>query len=55
MNRQIVRDEAEKVMTGSSGHRRVPASFYETYLIPVPPLGDQQAAAKKQAALEKYL
>ena len=29
INRESVRKEAEKNMTGSSGHRRVPASFYE--------------------------
>ena len=29
-------------MTGSSGHRRVPASFYENYRIPVPDLTTQQ-------------
>jgi restriction endonuclease S subunit len=34
LNRQVVRAEAEKVMAGTSGHRRVPASFYESYLIP---------------------
>jgi type I restriction enzyme M protein len=38
LNREIVRKEAEKNMTGSSGHRRVPASFYESYKIPLPPL-----------------
>ena len=34
LNRAAVRREAEKNMTGSSGHRRVPASFYESFLIP---------------------
>lgn len=38
LNREIVRKEAEQNFTGSSGHRRVPASFYESYKIPVPPL-----------------
>ena len=29
LNRQIVRDEAAKNMTGASGHRRVPIKFYQ--------------------------
>ena len=29
-------------MTGASGHRRVPAAFYEEMLIPVPPIPVQQ-------------
>ncbi|MCU0439638.1 MAG: restriction endonuclease subunit S [Raineya sp.] len=36
LNREVVRKEAEQNFTGSSGHRRVPASFYESYKIPVP-------------------
>lgn len=41
LNRQVVRKEAEINMTGSSGHRRVPASFYENYQIPLPPIDVQ--------------
>lgn len=29
LNRQIIRDEAAKNMTGASGHRRVPIKFYQ--------------------------
>src|SRR5690554_2353514 len=36
LNREIVRKEAEKNMTGSSGHRRVPDTFYKNLQIPVP-------------------
>jgi type I restriction-modification system DNA methylase subunit len=36
LNREDVRKEAEKNMTGSSGHRRVPDSFYMSMQIPVP-------------------
>lgn len=36
VNREIVRKEAETHMTGSSGHRRVPASFYENFICPIP-------------------
>ncbi|MFK8265271.1 restriction endonuclease subunit S [Capnocytophaga cynodegmi] len=42
LNREAIRKEAEKNMTGSSGHRRVPISFYEKLQIPVPPLAKQQ-------------
>lgn len=45
LNRQVIRQEAEKVMTGSSGHKRVPIGFYQQLLIPVLPLGDQQKIA----------
>ena len=45
LNRRVIRQEAEKVMTGSSGHRRVPIGFYQQLLIPVLPLGDQQKIA----------
>lgn len=45
LNRQVIRQEAEKVMTGSSGHRRVPIEFYQQLLIPVLPLRDQQRVA----------
>lgn len=42
LNRESVRKEAERNMTGSSGHRRVPISFYENLKIAVPPISDQQ-------------
>ena len=42
LNRKKIRDEAEKVMTGSSGHRRVPVNFYKDLLLPLPPLDIQQ-------------
>ncbi|MFC0322695.1 restriction endonuclease subunit S [Gallibacterium melopsittaci] len=42
LNRKEVRIEAEKNMTGTSGHRRVPSSFYENLQIPVPPLAEQE-------------
>lgn len=42
LNRQVIRQEAEKVMTGSSGHRRVPIGFYQQLQIPMLPLNDQQ-------------
>lgn len=43
LNRREIRKEAEKSMTGASGHRRVPISFYEKLFVPVPSLDQQQA------------
>ncbi|MFN9727484.1 N-6 DNA methylase [Acidovorax sp.] len=42
LNRVQVRKNAEQKMTGSSGHRRVPESFYADLKIPLPPLNIQQ-------------
>lgn len=42
LNQNSVRQAAEAAMTGASGHRRVPASFYEEMMIPVPPISVQQ-------------
>jgi type I restriction-modification system DNA methylase subunit/restriction endonuclease S subunit len=42
LNREFVRKEAATKMTGSSGHRRVPVSFYKDYSIPVPKTDIQQ-------------
>lgn len=42
LNQNLVRQAAEAAMTGASGHRRVPASFYEEMMIPVPPVSVQQ-------------
>jgi type I restriction enzyme M protein len=50
LNRETVRKEAEKNMTGSSGHRRVPVGFYESLRLPVPPLAAQR---KLVATIEK--
>jgi len=42
LNRQIVRKIAASNMTGASGHRRVPVSFYENLPVPLPPLAVQE-------------
>ena len=42
LNREPVRIEAERHMTGSSGHRRAPITFYEGLTLPVPDLATQQ-------------
>lgn len=41
LNRTKIRKEAEKNMTGASGHRRVPAAYYENLKIFVPPINEQ--------------
>jgi type I restriction enzyme M protein len=38
LNRQSIRDAAKQQMTGASGHRRVPVSFYKQLNIFLPPL-----------------
>jgi type I restriction enzyme M protein len=47
LNRREVRQVAEKNMTGSSGHRRVPKEFYESIKIPLPPIEVQTEFVKE--------
>ena len=42
LNMKNVRNAAILNMTGASGHRRVPESFYRSLQIPLPPLNIQQ-------------
>lgn len=53
INREVIRKEAEKNMTGASGHRRVPASFYENLQIPVPSLNEQNKLVSEIEKLEQ--
>lgn len=55
LNRKSVRLAAEKVMTGASGHRRVPASFYENFAVPAPSLKEQQKFVAKVEALKNQI
>jgi type I restriction-modification system DNA methylase subunit/restriction endonuclease S subunit len=55
LNRESVRKKAEKFMTGASGHRRVPASFYENLDIPLPLPVEQKKFVAKIEALEKQI
>jgi len=41
LNRPSVREAAQQQMTGASGHRRAPVSFYEQLNVPLPPLEKQ--------------
>lgn len=52
LNRQKVRDEAAKNMTGASGHRRVPISFYENWTIPVPSIQEQKSIVAQITSYE---
>lgn len=55
LNREGIRQSAAKVMTGASGHRRVPASFYEALDIPLPPLTEQQRIVTAVAAEQRTI
>lgn len=55
LNREEIRQNAAKVMTGASGHRRVPANFYEELRIPLPTLAEQKKFVAKIEALEKQI
>lgn len=52
LNREKVRQAAARQMTGSSGHRRVPISFYETMRIPVLSTVEQESIVSKVEMLE---
>ncbi len=52
LNRKSVRENAEKNMTGASGHRRVPISYYENLEIPMPPIDEQKRIVSQIEALE---
>ena len=51
LNRDSIRQRAASVMTGSSGHRRVPISFYEELEIPILSLSEQDEIIKKEEEL----
>ena len=53
LNQKMIREAAEDAMTGASGHRRVPASFYEELLIPIPPIAVQQQIIDECAKVDK--
>lgn len=55
LNRQSIRDEAERKMTGASGHRRVPISFYENLRLPIPPLQVQQKIIEEKETYEAQI
>ncbi len=52
LNRETIRQMAEKRMTGASRHRRVPISFYENLQIPVPPMPEQEKIVAELSSYE---
>ena len=52
LNRESIRKQAASVMTGASGHRRVPISFYENLQIPILPITNQQRIVDRITQLE---
>ncbi len=55
LNRESVRQEAAKNMTGASGHRRVPISFYEKLQIPVLSLKEQEEIVREIELLKEKI
>lgn len=55
LNRDSIRKSAERHMAGSSGHRRVPISFYETLEIPLIELDEQQKIIVQIQSLENQI
>lgn len=51
LNRSVIRKVAEQNMTGASGHRRVPITFYENLDIPLPSMEIQEEIVTE---IEKY-
>jgi len=47
LNRPSIREAAQQQMTGASGHRRVPVSFYEQLSISLPPIENQREVVAK--------
>ena len=55
LNTETIRNLAKASMTGASGHRRVPDTFYEQLKIPLPPLNiQQQIVAECEKVDEEY-
>jgi type I restriction enzyme M protein len=52
LNKAEIRSIAEKNMTGSSGHRRVPEAFYADLKIPLPPLEIQRQIVAECEAVD---
>lgn len=53
LNRNEIRNAAAAEMTGTSGHRRVPISFYQDLQIPLPPPEIQQQIVKDCEAIDE--
>ncbi len=53
LNTATIRKSAEQNMTGSSGHRRSPESFYHDLKIPLPPIEIQQQIVTECEAVDQ--
>lgn len=53
LNRNEIREAAAAEMTGASGHRRVPVSFYDELEMPLPPKDVQQQIVKECEAVDE--
>lgn len=53
LNTDKVRAYAQKNMTGSSGHRRVPESFYSSLEVPLPKMSIQKKIAEECAEIDE--
>lgn len=53
LNSKYVRSIARRNMKGSSGHKRVPDSFYKEMMIPLPPIDVQKQIAKECLAIDE--
>ncbi|MDA8606918.1 restriction endonuclease subunit S [Flavobacteriales bacterium] len=57
MDRKSFRMEGSRLMTGAVGHKRIPKDFYEEFMIPIPPLEEQERIVvvldKAFAAIDK--
>lgn len=55
LNREDIRQVAQKIMTGASGHRRVPESFYSKLIIPLPPVDVQRKIVDEFNAVDAQI
>lgn len=53
LNTPLIRNAAAMNMTGASGHRRVPESFYSNLNVPLPPLSIQQQIVDECKIIEE--
>ncbi|EKL3101908.1 N-6 DNA methylase [Campylobacter coli] len=55
LNQQNIREKAALAMTGATGHKRVPISFYENLTIPLPPLEIQEKIVQNIELVEQQI
>nr|WP_258437883.1 restriction endonuclease subunit S [Helicobacter sp. 11-8110] len=55
LNQEAIREQAAIAMTGASGHKRVPISFYENLTIPLPPLEAQEKITQSIETIQSQI